>query len=577
MSSFPEDMWAALSCFACLVGLIVCVEGCSGDKDDPVLADVAGQRITVADVERAWERWGRLLEKPAKADLLTILVDKQMMVVEAQRRGLDRRPAVVEGLRGVERKELADRLYEMEVLDKVSASEAEMRRYFEESGMASIREVRARHIMVKTQEEAAEIREALIEGADFAELAQERSLDEASAEKGGDLGYWREGAMVGPTAKAAFALKVGELSQPVQDGTGQYHLIQVMNQRSVPYEAQKGKIQNVLLRKERLKRRKVFFDELKQRFQLRAVGETVSLLVRESRFCFDRLPEVAQEYQEKVLLKYDGGEVTVRTYLDWVEEARSARRARPDSTYIVQFAENKALETWIAPEAARRAGLDRAPDLKAHLRWEKEDLSVKELRQAAVVERVLTEARIEAFYQSHKETYRDSAEILVECALLQEQADAEQVFRAVQEGQDMAQVMANGVRGRHYPLFEGKWPNYSVFSVSAFGERRENVKRIAQVARMHDVGDLVLPFRVQYRLEGKDVEGYIVMWVRKRRAARLRPLSDPAVRADVVFRLEREWKAEIEQRFERFMDQLRTTYASEVVLYEQNMKFISSK
>ena len=560
-----------------LIGLIVCVEGCSGDKGDPVLADVAGRRITVADVERAWERWGGLLEKPAKADLLPILVDKQMMIVEAYRRGLDRRPAVVQGVQKAERGELADRLYGMEILDKVSVSEEEMRRYFEESGMASVREVRARHIMVKTREEAEDIRKALIKGADFAELAQERSLDEASAEKGGDLGYWREGTVVGPTAKAVFALKSGALSQPVQDGTGNYHVIQVMDQRSVPYEAQKGKIQNVLLGKERLKRRNAFFNELKQRFQLRAVGETVSLLVRESRFCFDRLPEVAQEHQEKVLLKYDGGEVTVRTYLDWVEETRSARRPRPDSTYIVRFAENKALETWIAPEAARRVGLDRAPDLKAHLRREKEDLSVKELRQAAVVERVLTEARIEAFYQSHKETYRDSAEILVACALLQEQADAEQVFRAVQEGQDMAQVMANGVRGRRYPLFEGKWPNYSVFSVSAFGERREKVKRIAQVARMHDVGDLVPPFRVPYRLEGKDVEGHIVMWVRKRRAARLRPLSDPAVRADVVSRLEREWRAEIEQRFERFMDQLRTTYASEVVLYERNMKFISSK
>jgi len=535
------------------------------------LAKVAGRRITLEDVEEAWECWRGPLKKPAKADLLPILVDKQMMVVEAQRRGLDRRPAVVEGLREVERKELADRLYGMEILDKVSVSEEEMQRYFEESGLASVREVRARHIMVKTREEAEEIREALIEGVDFGKLAQERSLDKTSAEKGGDLGYWREGTVAGPTAKAVFALKVGALSQPVKDGTGNYHVIQVMDQRFVPYEEQKGKIQNILLRRKRMKRRNAFFNELKQRFQFQVVGETLSSLVRETRFCFDRMPDIAQEDQEKVLLKYDGGEVAVRTYLDWLGETRSARRPRPDSTHVVRLAENKALETWIAPEAARRAGLDRAPDLQAHLRREKEDLSVKELRRVAVVERVLTEARIEAFYQSHREAYRDSVKILVQCALLQEKADAEQVFRAVQQGEDMARVM------RRYPSFDGKWPNYSVFSVSAFGERREKVKKIAEVARTHTVGDLAQPFRVPYRLEGKDVEGYIVMRVRKRRAGRLRPLSDPEVRRDVVSRLEHEYREEIEQRFERFMDQLRRAYTSEIVLYERLMKDSSPK
>lgn len=553
---------------AALIGWSVWAGGCSKHEDDPVLANVAGRQITVGDVEWAWNHWKGPQEKPSKEDVLRILVDKQILVVEAQRRSLERRPMVVQKLQEAERKELANRLYKKEVFDKVSVSEEEMRRYFEESGLASKREVRARHIMVKTWEEAEEIRKALIEGADFAKLAKEKSLDKVSAGEGGDLGYWREGTVVGPTAEAVFALKVGELSRPVKDGTGHYHLIQVTDQRLVPYEAQKEKIRNILLGQKRLKRRKAFFDELKQRFHLHPVAETASLLTRESRFCFDRLPDIAQKDQGRVLLKYDGGEVAVRTYLDWIREERPTRRPRADSTRIVRFAESRALETLIAPEVAWREGLDRTPDLQAYLRREKEDLLVKELRRVAVVDSVLTESRIEAFYQSHKAFYRDSTEIIVECALLEQKTDAEEVFRAVRQGEDMAQVM------RRYPLFDGKWPNYSVFSVLAFRERREKVKKIAEVARVHDVGDLVPPFPVAYRLEGKDLKGYIVMWVRKRREGGLRPLSAPEVRAQVVSRLELRYGEEIGQRFERFMDTLRNVYADEIVLYKRNMKYI---
>ena len=86
-------------------------------------------------------------------------------------------------------------------------------------------EVRASHILVKTEEEAKKLRDEIINGKPFAEVAGEVSLC-PSGQNGGDLGYFGRGMMVKPFEDAAFSLEVGELSQPVETQFG-WHLIEV--------------------------------------------------------------------------------------------------------------------------------------------------------------------------------------------------------------------------------------------------------------------------------------------------------------------------------------------------------------
>jgi parvulin-like peptidyl-prolyl isomerase len=73
---------------------------------------------------------------------------------------------------------------------------------------------------------AQEIRQKLVQGADFAELARTESNDVGSSSKGGDLGFLKHGQTVPSFEDAAFALPDGELSQPVKTPYG-YHLIRV--------------------------------------------------------------------------------------------------------------------------------------------------------------------------------------------------------------------------------------------------------------------------------------------------------------------------------------------------------------
>lgn len=87
-------------------------------------------------------------------------------------------------------------------------------------------QVHARHILVATEDEAKQIREQLVGGADFATLAKEKSTD-STKDKGGDLGWFGRGVMVPEFENAAFSLKVGEISQPIKTQFG-YHIIQVL-------------------------------------------------------------------------------------------------------------------------------------------------------------------------------------------------------------------------------------------------------------------------------------------------------------------------------------------------------------
>lgn len=85
-------------------------------------------------------------------------------------------------------------------------------------------QVHARHILVEQEYEARDLLRKLADGVAFEDLARKFSKCPSSAQ-GGDLGSFGRGRMVEAFEEAAFALKVGEVSQPVRTRFG-YHLIE---------------------------------------------------------------------------------------------------------------------------------------------------------------------------------------------------------------------------------------------------------------------------------------------------------------------------------------------------------------
>lgn len=91
-------------------------------------------------------------------------------------------------------------------------------------------EYNAAHILVDTEERAAELKAEIEGGADFAELARAHSTDPGSGPAGGELGWFGLGMMVKPFEDAVVALEPGQISDPVQSQFG-WHIVKLTETR----------------------------------------------------------------------------------------------------------------------------------------------------------------------------------------------------------------------------------------------------------------------------------------------------------------------------------------------------------
>lgn len=113
-----------------------------------------------------------------------------------------------------------------EFYEKATVSDEEVEKFYNEneSNFHTPEQIKASHILVKEEDTAKEVEAKIKDGADFAELAKQYS-ECPSKEKGGDLGLFGRGQMVPEFEKAAFELKVDQISGLVKTQFG-YHIIQ---------------------------------------------------------------------------------------------------------------------------------------------------------------------------------------------------------------------------------------------------------------------------------------------------------------------------------------------------------------
>lgn len=132
-----------------------------------------------------------------------------------------------------------DLLRQKAAVEDVKVTEKELKQYYDEYKP----KIRASHILVKDEKTAQDIKAKLDKGEDFAKLAKEYSQDAGSAQNGGDLGWFGPGKMVKEFEDAAYALNVGQVSQPVKTEYG-YHIIKVTDKKKKPsYEQMKEEIE----------------------------------------------------------------------------------------------------------------------------------------------------------------------------------------------------------------------------------------------------------------------------------------------------------------------------------------------
>ncbi len=250
-------------------------------QTNKTLVTVNGTAITQADVEFAKQLVGQSLGQiPANQhmQLLTnLLIEIQLLAEAGEKAGVGNSETFKRQFNWMRLRALRDAFVEAQINSKISDADVKAS-YDEIAGELDKQlEVRARHILLKTEDEAKAVIAELDGGADFAELAKTKSTG-PSASRGGDLGFFGRGRMVPSFDKAAFEMKPGTYSkEPVKSQFG-WHVIKIEESRA---------------------RKMPPFDQVKDRVKTRLQTQKLDALLSDLRGKADIKYEQPQQQQQQ--------------------------------------------------------------------------------------------------------------------------------------------------------------------------------------------------------------------------------------------------------------------------------------
>lgn len=250
-----------------LVSLTLTACGASDDKE--VVATVGDEEITQDEFyDKLVEINGEevlnslISEKIVQAEIKkqdikidSEEIDKEFATMQDQYGGEEGLAQALEAS-GISEKEFKTSIEEQLAIkalleDKLNVSDEDVKAYYEENKeqFSQEEQVNASHVLVKDEKVAKDVKKKLDDGGKMEELAKEYSEDPGSKDTGGNLGFFGKGEMVPEFEKAAFSLKVGEISEPIKSEHG-YHVILVNDKKEAKessFDENKDKIKMMLV------------------------------------------------------------------------------------------------------------------------------------------------------------------------------------------------------------------------------------------------------------------------------------------------------------------------------------------
>jgi peptidyl-prolyl cis-trans isomerase C len=224
----------------------------SAAEADPVVGRVNGDVVRRSDVMREAESLpSQFAQVPMEALwplLLDRVIDRKLIAAAARKDGLAKDPEYQARMKDLEDRVLEQTFFQKRMEKQVTEAAMQKRYVAMVAEMKPVTRIHARHILVKTRDEAVDILRDLAKGGDFAAIAKQKSQD-GSAKAGGDLGWLTKDQVVGGFGDAAFAMKKGETSKaPVQTEFG-WHIIRIddiQDDYKPSYDEKRGEIQEAL-------------------------------------------------------------------------------------------------------------------------------------------------------------------------------------------------------------------------------------------------------------------------------------------------------------------------------------------
>ncbi|HEY3309251.1 MAG TPA: peptidylprolyl isomerase [Desulfuromonadaceae bacterium] len=241
-------------------------------KEGQVLAEVNGGTITSGDFNREVKNLPDYLKAMAETpqgrkEMLDTMVIRELILQQAAKDGIDKSPEIEDKLKDLRKRLVVESFLKKKVETESKVSDEELKKFYEQNKdkFKTGPQLKASHILVKTEKEAKDILAQIKAGGNFEELAKKNSVD-SSAAKGGDLGWFGQGTMVPAFEQAASKLKEGQVSDVVKSDFG-YHIIKLTGKRTAgvrPFEEVKEQIKGAVMPSKQQEVFQKIKDELKK-------------------------------------------------------------------------------------------------------------------------------------------------------------------------------------------------------------------------------------------------------------------------------------------------------------------------
>lgn len=361
------------------------------------------------------------------------LVDREIMLLEAEKRNTDKSPGLKHVLDRETNKRLTKKISVLLVDSQLHVKESELLDAYEKFDLGW--EVWPAHILSETQEDAWKVINELRKGTSFSEVAKQYSRAD-DAIKGGNLGsFFGQGDVVPALREATFFLDEGEFSEPIRTKDG-WEIVKIIKKRRKDYATLRGYITERMLKKKWAERRKIVVDSLSGRRSLSIKRNKVHNVLNG---IFRR--GLTLENANEEFVSYEGGRILVRDAVQGIRDLKKGALP-PDSTAV--FDE---IERWILPDSlfaleARDQGLDNDPDIVAFRAQRQVALVINQLRMEQISGKVtIPDERVIDYYEEYFDTYKKLPGVINMTEVLTEtKEEAEQILQLAREGESMEEL-----------------------------------------------------------------------------------------------------------------------------------------
>jgi len=442
--------------------------GCGPSQD--TVATVGSSKITKKDFKEFLKKRfpGRTsfasVDSSTKRRILDQLIQEELKVNAAYDMGLDKDEEFISQMHLQEGSILGNKYFERVIVDKLFPEDV-VRANFEKQKD----EVKASHILIgykgsqgskatRSKAEALSLAENIAKqaknGADFAQLALKYSEDPSVKRNKGDMGYFTWGRMVEAFQEAAFKMKPGEISDPVETPYG-FHIIKVEDRRPNPkfnenqYEAQKLPIKKRLyftMKDSAVSMWRHHMEALKKKHELTFLDDNLKKVVeisKEKKKGGDITPDsFSDEDKAIVLAKWDEGKVTLNDLFLFYYGKRFnyLLRALGNVEQLKRETDNVAFQDIIIYEA-RRMGIDKDPEVKSRLdEARRRQLAIMAYQKAVTEKANPSDADIRKYYEEHTKEFTQPAQIEIWEIYLKDKKTADKVARLAKAGRNFERL-----------------------------------------------------------------------------------------------------------------------------------------